>query len=313
MAVYLVTGGAGFIGSSIAAELVKRGEVVRILDNLSTGNLRNVEAVGERAEFVKGDILDEATVRRVMQGVDYCIHQAALPSVQRSVEQPLEVDRVNVAGTLNVLCAAREAKVKRVVYAASSSAYGDTPTLPKHEGMPPNPMSPYAASKVAGEAYLMAFAASYGLEGVGLRYFNVFGPRQDPTSHYAAVIPRFVTAVLKGEQPVVFGDGKQSRDFCFIQNVIDANLLACKAPGVSGKVFNIAGGKRHDLLAVLELIGRIVGRTVTPRHEPARQGDVRHSLADIRAAQEQLGYRVGVDFEEGLRRTIAHYRDALAA
>jgi UDP-glucose 4-epimerase len=309
MPLYLITGGAGFIGSSIAVELVRRGEQVRILDNLSTGREENLAAVGPAAEVIRGDLLDLPTVRRAVAGVDFVLHQAALPSVQRSVEAPLEVDRVNVAGTLNVLVAARDAGVKRVVYAASSAAYGDTPTLPKQEEMPVRPMSPYAASKVAGEAYIQAFFSSYGFEGVGLRYFNVFGPRQDPRSHYAAVIPRFVTAVLAGESPVIFGDGTQSRDFCFIENVIDANLLATTAPGVGGRIFNIAGGERHDLLELCQLVGKILGVQVTPRHEPPRPGDVKHSLADVRRAEAELGYRVRIPFEEGLRRTVAWYQE----
>jgi UDP-glucose 4-epimerase len=306
---FLVTGGAGFIGSSIASELIRRGERVRILDNLSTGREENLQHVGPRAEVIRGDILDLEVLRRAVEGVDYVLHQAALPSVQRSVEAPLETDRVNSAGTLNVLVAARDAGVKRVVYAASSAAYGDTPTLPKHEEMPPRPMSPYAASKVAGEAHIQAFAASYGFEGVALRYFNVFGPRQDPASHYAAVIPRFVTAALRGQAPTIFGDGTQSRDFCFIENVIEANLLACTAPGVGGGIFNIAGGERHDLLELCRLIGKILGKDVRPSFEPPRAGDVKHSLADIGRAQRSLGFQVKVSFEEGLRRTVAWYQE----
>jgi nucleoside-diphosphate-sugar epimerase len=309
MSLFLVTGGAGFIGSSIASELLRRGERVRILDDLSTGREENLRHVGPQAEVIRGSILDMETLRKAVQGTDYVLHQAALPSVQRSIEEPLEVDRVNVGGTLNVLVAARDARVKRVVYAASSSAYGDTPTLPKHEEMVPHPMSPYAASKLAGEAYITAFMASYGFEAVGLRYFNVFGPRQDPNSHYAAVIPRFVTRLLEGQAPIIYGDGTQSRDFCFIENVIDANLLACTASGVGGRVFNIAGGQRHDLLDLCRLIGKILGTDVAPRFEAPRAGDVKHSLADITRAQKSLGFQVKVSFEEGLRRTVAWYRE----
>jgi len=308
MATYLVTGGGGFIGSNLSKALVDRGETVRILDNFATGRESNLAAIRDRVDLIRGDIRDAATVARAVEGVDYILHQAALPSVPRSVEQPLECNDVNVNGTLVVLQAARQAKVKRVVFAASSSAYGETPTLPKVETMAPDPLSPYAVSKLAGEAYLRAFYLCYGLETVALRYFNVFGPNQDPQSQYAAVIPRFVTAALEGRAATVFGDGQQSRDFCHIENAIQANLLACTAPGAPGKVFNVACGVRTTLLEVLDKVAKIVGKKIAPIHEPSRAGDVKHSLADIDSARKILGYTAPVSFEDGLARTVEWYR-----
>jgi UDP-glucose 4-epimerase len=273
MATYLVTGGGGFIGSNLARALLDRGETVRVLDNFATGRESNLAAIRDR-----------------------------------SIEHPVETNDVNVNGTLTVLEAARKFRVKRVVFAASSSAYGETPTLPKIETMAPDPLSPYAASKLAGEAYLKVYYHSYGLETVSLRYFNVFGPNQDPQSQYAAVIPRFVTADLEGRQPTIYGDGLQSRDFCHIENAIQANLLACTAPKAPGKVMNIACGVRTTLLDVVDRIAKIVGKKVVPIHEPERPGDIKHSLADIGRARELLGYTAPVSFEEGLARTVEWYR-----
>ncbi len=308
MSTYLITGGAGFIGSSLARALVARGDTVRVIDNFATGREANLADLEGKLTLVRGDIRDDAAVEQAMTGCDYVLHQAALPSVPRSIEQPIEFNSVNVHGTLVVLEVARRVGVKRVVFAASSSAYGETPTLPKIETMSPDPLSPYAASKIAGEMYLKVYHACYGLETVALRYFNVFGPRQDPASQYAAVIPRFVTSALEGKQPVIFGDGLQSRDFCFIDNAIEANLLACTAKGAAGHVFNIACGVRTTLLDVLDQLGAILGRPINAIHEPARAGDVKHSLADITAARQVLGYPASVSFAEGLARTVEWYR-----
>jgi len=308
MANYLVTGGGGFIGSNLARALVERGESVRVLDNFATGREQNLAGLHDKLHLIRGDIRDVAVVEQAMKGVDYVLHQAALPSVPRSVAHPVETNDVNVNGTLVILQAARAAGVKRVVFAASSSAYGETPTLPKVETMPNDPLSPYAASKVAGEMYLKVFHNCYGLETVALRYFNVFGPQQDPQSQYAAVIPRFVTAALEGRQPTIFGDGLQSRDFCYIENAIEANLLACTAPKAAGQLMNIACGVRTTLLEVLDKLGAIVGRKVTAIHEPTRAGDIKHSLADIGRARELLGYTGRITFEEGLARTVEWYK-----
>ncbi len=309
---YLVTGGAGFIGSNLCHALAARGERVRVLDDFSTGREQNLHGLEGRIEVIRGDVRDAETVRAAMAGIDFVLHQAALPSVQRSIEDPLASDRVNVFGTLNVLEAARRAGVKRVVYAASSSAYGETPTLPKVETMPSDPLSPYAVGKLAGEGYCRVFHHAYGLPTVALRYFNVFGPRQDPKSHYAAVIPRFVTAALTGEPPIIFGDGQQSRDFCFIDNCVEANLAACSAGEAAlGKVINVACGERTSLLQVIALLEEIVGRKMAPRHEAARAGDVKHSLADVTRARTLLGYTGRVTFAEGLRKTVAWYRERL--
>jgi nucleoside-diphosphate-sugar epimerase len=308
MATYLVTGGGGFIGSNLARALVERGESVRVLDNFATGREQNLAGLHDKLHLIRGDIRDVAVVEQAMKGVDYVLHQAALPSVPRSVAHPVETNDVNVNGTLVILQAARAAGVRRVVFAASSSAYGETPTLPKVETMPNDPLSPYAASKIAGEMYLKVFYNCYGLETVALRYFNVFGPQQDPQSQYAAVIPRFVTAALEGRQPTIFGDGLQSRDFCYIENAIEANLLACTAPKAAGQLMNIACGVRTTLLDVLDRLGAIVGRKVTAIHEPTRAGDIKHSLADIGRARELLGYTGRITFEEGLARTVEWYK-----
>ena len=304
MATYLVTGGAGFIGSHIVDELVRRGEPVRVLDNFSTGKRENLQSA---IEVIEGDIRDLDTVRHATSGVDYLLHQAALPSVPRSVADPLTTNEVNVTGTLNVLVAAREAKVKRVVFASSSSVYGDSPTLPKHEQMPTDPLSPYAVSKLAGENYCRAFHRVYGLPTVALRYFNVFGPRQDPTSQYSAVIPKFITALLSGESPTIYGDGTQSRDFVSVANVTRASLLACECDGAIGQVINVAGGEQHTLLDLYRELASLTQTNLSPVFAPARAGEVKHSRAAIDKAVEVLGYRPDVTWQEGLRQTLAWY------
>jgi nucleoside-diphosphate-sugar epimerase len=310
----LITGGCGFIGSHLVEALLRSGAAVRVLDNLATGRRDNINQTriqdGEPGQvtFLEGDITDRKAVQEALQGVDYVLHQAALPSVQRSVEDPLSTNLVNVEGTLNVLLAAREAGVKRVVYASSSSVYGDSPTLPKIEDMPPNPRSPYAVSKLSAEAYCRAFTQVYGLETVSLRYFNVFGPRQDPASPYAAVVPRFIDALLHQQRPVIYGDGKQSRDFTYIENVVQANLLAMTTSGVGGEAFNIACGASVRLLTVLQLLAEFSGQPLNPEYQAPRAGDVRHSLADISKAERMLGYRPVIPFREGLRQTLAYFR-----
>ncbi len=309
---YLVTGGAGFIGSNLVEALLAAGHTARVFDNFLTGKRENLRGFAERHpgafELVEGDLRDLSAVRAAVEGADFVLHQGALPSVPRSVADPVLTNEINVTGTVNLLVAARDASVRRVVFAASSSAYGDTPELPKRESMTPNPKSPYAAQKLAGEHYMRIFHDVYGLETVALRYFNVFGPRQDPASTYAAVIPRFATAVTTGTAPVVYGDGLQTRDFTYIENVVQANLLACTAPREAcGKVFNIACGERVSLLDILEIVYGLAGRRVAPRFEPSRPGDVRDSLADISRAREILGYAPAVGFSDGLRRTFAHY------
>lgn len=312
MATYLVTGAAGFIGSNIVEELMARGETVRALDDFSTGRRANLAPFLDRTQLLEGSINDEALVARAVQGVDYVLHQAALPSVPRSVTDPLASHEANATGTLKLLIAARDAGVKRVVYASSSSVYGDSPELPKHESMPTRPRSPYAVNKLAGEEYCKVFAAVYGLPTVALRYFNVFGPRQDPTSQYAAVIPAFITAALEGRRPVVHGDGTQTRDFTFVQNVVAANLLACETNDAVGEAVNIACGERVSLLDLLSEVGRITGREIEPQFDPPRPGDVKHSLADIGKAERLLGYRPAVSFAEGLERTVAYFRSGEA-
>jgi len=305
LSIYLVTGGAGFIGSHIVEELVRRREAVRVLDNLATGHLDNLTAVRDRIEWIEGDIRCLETARKAVEGVDYVLHQAALPSVPRSINDPLTTNQVNVEGTLNLLVAARDAKVKRLVFASSSSIYGDTPVLPKHEDMPPNPKSPYAISKLAAENYCCAFHRIYGLETVSLRYFNVFGPRQDPKSQYAGVIPLFMRAMLAGRPFDIFGDGEQSRDFTFVRNVVNANLLAATAPEAAGKVFNIACGQRYTLNHLVHLLTGLIGRSAaSPVYRPARTGDVKHSQASIERARQYLHYQPQVPFEEGLAITL---------
>ncbi len=309
MTTTLVTGGGGFIGGHLTDRLLQLGHTVRVLDNFSTGRRDNLRHTLAHIELIEGDLRDPDTVRRAMQGAEIVFHEGALPSVPRSVNDPRTTNAVNVEGTLNVLLAARDAGVRRVVVASSSSVYGDTPTLPKVETMPPQPRSPYAISKFAAEQYTCSFAPLYGLETVALRYFNVFGPRQDPTSQYAGVIARFCTAALRGQPYAIQGDGFQSRDFSYIENVVRANLLASTAPDVAGQVFNIACGERITLLDVVEILNRLVGREIPVEHGPARPGDVRHSLADIGKAKQLLGYAPDIDVAEGLKRTLAWYRE----
>jgi nucleoside-diphosphate-sugar epimerase len=305
---YVVTGGAGFIGSNTVDELVKRGHSVVVLDDLSAGKEDNLAEIRNKITFIKGNITDIEVVRKAMHEADYVLHLAARTSVPRSVKDPIEANRVNIDGTLNVLVAARDAKVKRVVFAASSSAYGETPTLPKVETMQPMPISPYGVTKFVGELYLQTFGRCYGLDNVSLRYFNVFGPRQDPSSPYSGVLAKFCTAFLEETQPVVFGDGEQTRDFTYVENAVQANLLACEAPNVSGKVFNVGVGGRVSLNQVIEVLGKISGSQIEAKYEPPRDGDIRDSQADISQARELLGYDPQVTFEEGLRRTFDWYR-----
>ena len=308
MARWLVTGGAGFIGSHLAEALVGKGETVRIADSFITGNRQNLAAAGDRAELVEGDLADPAVAARAVAGIDYVLHQAAIPSVPRSVKDPATSNRANVDATLQLLIAARDAKVKRVVYAGSSSAYGDTPTLPKHEDMPTHPLSPYALQKLVGEQYMQLFTALYGLETVSIRYFNVFGPRQDPSSPYSGVIALFVTALLAGKPPTIVGDGGQTRDFTYVANVVDGVLRAATAPGASGEVINVATGRQISISELAKTLGEIIGVTAAPVHIDPRPGDVRDSLADISKAKAILGYEPTVGLEEGLRRTVEWYR-----
>lgn len=308
MARYLVTGGAGFIGSHLVDAIVRRGDQARVLDNFSTGRRENLTHVMREIELIEGDIRDAAAVRAAMEGVDYVLHQAALPSVQRSVQDPLTTNEVNVTGTLNVLQAAREADVKRMVVASSSSVYGDSPTLPKHEAMPTAPRSPYAVSKLAAERYALSFNIVYDLPTVALRYFNVFGPRQDPTSQYSAVIPKFITAMLKHEAPVIYGDGTQSRDFTYVANVVSANLLACERDEAVGQVMNVACGERYSLLDLHAELQRILGLEISPIFAEARKGDVKHSLAAIESARQYLGYQPVVTWNTGLEQTAKWYQ-----
>jgi len=312
MALYLITGIAGFIGSSLARAVLAQGDQVRGVDNFKTGNRDNIREILDRIDFREVDILDLDAMHSACAGVDFVLHEAAIPSVPKSVLDPLGSNLAIVDGTVNVLVAARDAKVKRVLYAASSSAYGDTPALPKHEAMRPDPISPYAVAKLAGEHYMVSFYRCYGLETVCLRYFNVFGPRQDPSSPYSGVLARFITLMLRGEQPTINGDGEQSRDFIYIDNVVEANLLACKAPAekLAGGVFNTASGRRVTLNETFRLLQRITSFKGQPKYGPERGGDIKHSLADISRAEASLGYRPKVDFEEGLKRTVEWYRSA---
>jgi UDP-glucose 4-epimerase len=309
---YLVTGGAGFIGSNIVEALVRRGDSVTVLDNFSTGKRENLAAFRDRVQVVEGSITDLPTVRRATEDVNFVFHQAALASVQRSVDDPLTSNEVNVKGTLNVLIAARDAGVERLVYAASSSAYGDTEVLPKREEMAPKPMSPYAIQKWVGEHYCSVFSSLYNLDTVSLRYFNVFGPRQDPASDYAAVIPIFATRLLAGKIPTIFGDGEQSRDFTFIDNVVDANLRACTGGPKRGAVVNIACGARYTLNEVFQQICALLKIERQPAYAAPRAGDVRHSMAAIERAREVLGWQPQVDFATGLRRTVEWYRETMS-
>jgi UDP-glucose 4-epimerase len=304
----LVTGGGGFIGSHLATALVERGDRVRVLDNFSTGNRKNLDHIRDDIELTEADVQDPTAVARAVKDAEYVFHQAALASVPRSVERPLDTNDACVAGTVNLLHEARKAGVRRVVYAASSSAYGDQPFASKRETDMPAPLSPYAAAKLAGELYCHAFYHTYGLETVALRYFNVFGPRQDPDSPYAAVIPIFITRLLAGERPVVYGDGHQSRDFTYVANVVDGNLLAAEANGVAGQTLNVANGRSTTLLRLLQLLNQLLGTDIEPVFDPPRAGDVRDSLADITAARNLLGFEPQVTFEEGLRKSIDYYR-----
>ncbi|MCS7238277.1 MAG: SDR family oxidoreductase [Thermoguttaceae bacterium] len=309
MAICLVTGGAGFIGSHLVEALVERGHIVRVIDNLSTGKLSNLERVLRNIEFVAGDVCDESLVNDLMHGVDYVFHIAALASVPRSVEAPLESHAACATGTVTILDAARRAGVRRVIYASSSAVYGDQPTAAKRETDLPQPISPYGAAKLAGEIYCLAFYATYGLETVALRYFNVFGPRQDPESPYAAVIPRFITAIVRGSQPTIYGDGRQSRDFTFVGDVVRANLLAMENPAAAGRVFNIATGRAVSLLELLGVLEEILDQEIAPIFAPPRPGDIRHSMADITLARQILGFEPVTSLIEGLRRSIGYYRE----
>jgi len=305
---YLVTGGAGFIGSNTVDELVRRGHSVVVLDDLSSGREDNLAEIRNKITFIKGSITDIEVVRKVMHEAEYVLHLGARTSVPRSVKDPLDTNKINIEGTLNVLVAAKELKVKRVVFAASSSAYGETPTLPKTEAMQPQPISPYGVTKYVGELYCQTFGRCYGLENVALRYFNIFGPRQDPGSPYSGVLSKFCTAFLEDVPPLVFGDGEQTRDFTYVDNAVQANLLACEAPNASGKVFNVGVGGRVSLNEVLRELARITGKTLAATYEPPRDGDIRDSQADISEARETLGYDPQVSFEEGLARTFEWYR-----
>ena len=304
MSLYLITGGAGFIGSNIVERLLKEGEGVRVLDNFSTAKRENILPFLDRIELIEGDIRSFHIVRESIEGVDFVLHQAALPSVPRSLKDPITTNEVNVVGTLNALFAAKEAGVKRLVLASSSSIYGNNDVLPKREDMPPNPLSPYAVSTLASEKYCQVFSRNYGLQTVCLRYFNVFGPRQDPDSQYSAAIPKFIAAIKQGKTPTIYGDGTQSRDFTYVANVVEANLLACKADDAVGEVFNIACGERQSLIDLVNNLNRILGKDVKPVFAEPRKGDVKHSLADIQKAKRMLGYRVIVDFLSGLELTI---------
>jgi len=306
----LVTGGAGFIGSNLTEALLKQGHAVRVLDDFSTGKEENLifDQRYPQFEVIHGDIRDIVTCQKAMKETDFVFHQAALPSVQRSVEDPLTSNAVNVQGTLNVLTAARDGGVKRVIYASSSSVYGETPTLPKEEEMPATPLSPYALQKYVGERYCLLFSRLYGLETVSLRYFNIFGPKQDPASVYSAVIPRFIDALIERQPPIIFGDGEQSRDFTFIENVVQANLLAMSADRLHGEAINIACGERTSLNQLLSILKEILRSSVSARHEPPRQGDVRHSLADIGKALRILSYSPRVGIQTGLRHTVEYFQ-----
>ena len=310
---YLVTGGAGFIGSNIVEGLLAGGHAVRVLDNFSTGRRENLEAFTSKIEIVEGDIRSYHVVREAVEGMDVILHQAALPSVPRSVRDPITSNDVNVVGSLNMLNAAKDAGVRRVVYASSSSIYGDTPELPKHEGMTPNPLSPYAVSKLAAEQYCRVFSLVYGLETVALRYFNVFGPRQDPNSQYSAVIPRFIRMMLNGDQPTIFGDGEQTRDFTYVTNVVDANILASTAKCEFGIAVNCACHSRISLNELVSRINAVLGKNIRPVYEEPRKGDIKHSFAAIEKAKVTIGYSPKVDLLEGLDKTIQWYKQRLVA
>ncbi len=317
MGISVVTGGAGFIGSNLAQRLLELGERVRIVDNFLTGRRENIAGLLERypeeLELIEGDIRDIRLLCRAFAGARYVYHQAALPSVQRSVEDPILSNDINVAGTLNILTAARGAGIARVIYASSSSVYGDSPTLPKRESMPARPISPYGLTKLVGEEYCRLFYSLYGLETVSLRYFNVFGPRQDPGSEYAAVIPRFISKMLSGQPPIIYGDGEQTRDFTFVENVVEANLLASRIPAAAGECFNIACGEQQSLKQLVAILNELLGTSYAPVHTDPRPGDIRHSLADVNKARRLLDYSPAIDLREGLKKSIDWYRENSAA
>lgn len=308
MATYLVTGGAGFIGSHIAEALVKRGESVRVLDNLTTGKKENMASFAGRVEFIEGDIRDLETCAKAVKGADHVLHGAAIASVPGSIADPLTTNAVNVTGTLNLLLAARDAGVRSFVLASSSAVYGDDPTLPKQEGREGRPLSPYAISKLVGEKYNEVFHGLFGLKAVGLRYFNVFGPRQDPLSQYAAVIPLFITKILQGERPVIYGDGEQSRDFIFVENVVQANLMAAESDAAAGESINIACGEGTTVNGLLAAVNEVLGTKVEAVYAAARPGDIKHSVADVRKARRLMNFPPGVSFMDGLQKTLAWYK-----
>jgi len=308
---FLVTGGAGFIGSNICKRLVSQGCFVRVVDNLLTGKKSNLADIIDKIEFIQADMGDEDVARSAMKDIDFCLHQGALPSVPRSVDNPAATHQHCLNATFTLLLAARDAGIKRFVYASSSSAYGDTPTLPKVETMPPNPLSPYAAAKLAGEYYCSVFYTVFGLETISLRYFNVFGPHQDPTSQYAAAIPAFVTAILKGCQPTVYGDGEQSRDFTYVDNVVEANLLAARVKKTCGEVVNIACGQAVTVNEVIDIINELLGKNIKPIYADSRPGDVKHSLADITLAKKLIGFKPKVSFRDGLQEAIGWCQENL--
>ena len=305
---YLVTGGAGFIGSHIVEELVKKGHPVRVVDNFITGKRENISTFLEKIEFIEGDIRDLEVCRQAAEGMDFVLHQAALPSVPRSIEDPLITNEINITGTLNLLLASRDAKVQKFVFASSSSVYGDNPQLPKKEGIEGIPLSPYAISKRVGEMYCRVFSQVFKLPTVCLRYFNIFGPRQDPFSQYAAAIPNFITRMVKEEAPVIFGDGEQSRDFTYVSNVVEANILASKASGISGEIFNIACGERTTVNSLVENINKVLDKEIKPSYVDMRPGDIKHSFADISKARKILKYEPSVSFSEGLKNTILWFK-----
>lgn len=309
MSLFLVTGGAGFVGGHLVEGLLARGEEVRVIDNFSTGQRKNLQTVVDKIELIEGDIRDLDDCRRAVDGVQVVLHEAAIPSVPKSMVDPLTTHTAGVDGTFNMLLASRDAKVKRFVYAASSSAYGDSEVSPKHEGLPARPKSPYALTKLVGEHYCRTFCECFGLQTISLRYFNVFGPRQDPKSQYAAAIPAFVTAIMQDQPPTIFGDGEQSRDFTFVENVVEANLLAAAAPETHGEVINVACGQAVTVNAIISRINELLGKSVKPVYTEPRPGDVRHSLADVSLAAELIGYKPIVQFDEGLRRAIQWYVD----
>lgn len=309
---YLVTGGAGFIGSHLVETLLKAGNFVRVLDNFDTGKRENISSFSGELEIIEGSIVDEATLASAMQGIDYVLHQAARGSVPRSVMDPIGTHEANITGTLKVLLAARDAGVKRVVAASSSSVYGETPTLPKKETMTPNPKSPYAISKLTGEHYSTVFSQVYGLEAVALRYFNIYGPRQNPNLQYAAVIPIFINNMLQGRPCVIYGDGEQTRDFTFVEDCVKANLLACKTPGIAGNVYNIACGKKTSVNQLFHLLQEILGSEIPANYEPSRAGDVRFSYAAIKKAKEQMQFKPDYRLKKGLKKTVQWYKKQLA-